>query len=117
MVGLGSFVPAVGSAIIWAPAGLILILEGHTGSGIGFLLYAIVFIIGMENFLRISLQKRMADVHPLITILGFIIGVQLFGVPGIIFGPLLLSWFLLLLEIYKDEFLHPAGGKRKKSLP
>ena len=53
---------------------------------------------------RFILQKKMANVHPLITILGVILGLQNFGLPGIIFGPLLISYFILLLKIYSEEF-------------
>ncbi len=114
MCGLCSFIPAVGSAIIWAPAAIILIAEGNTWHGVGLLIFALAFIVVVENVLRISLQKRIANVHPIITILGFIIGIQLFGLSGIIFGPLLLSWFLLLLEIYRDEFFGSPVRKRHK---
>jgi predicted PurR-regulated permease PerM len=54
---------------------------------------------------RLIFQKKIADVHPLITILGVIAGISWFGVPGIIFGPLLISYFLLLLKIYQEEYL------------
>ena len=53
------------------------------------------------------LQKKMADVHPLVTIFGVIIGVNLFGFIGIIFGPILFSVFLWLLKLYKAEFVDP----------
>jgi predicted PurR-regulated permease PerM len=50
------------------------------------------------------LQKKIANVHPLITIFGVIIGINLFGFLGIIFGPLLLSMFIILVKVYVDEF-------------
>ncbi len=115
MCGLSSFIPAIGTGLIWIPAVIIKFIEGHTGQGAGLLLYSAAFIVAAENFLRIALQKKMADVHPIITILGFIIGIELFGLPGIIFGPLLLSWFLLLLEIYRDEFISTTAPLKKKS--
>jgi len=51
------------------------------------------------------LNKRLGDIHPLITIFGVIVGIQLFGFIGLIFGPLLISMFLLLLRIYSSEFI------------
>jgi predicted PurR-regulated permease PerM len=51
------------------------------------------------------LAKKIGDVHPLITVFGVLIGVNLFGFIGLIFGPLLISMFILLLEIYTNEFL------------
>jgi predicted PurR-regulated permease PerM len=114
MCGIFALLPAVGTPLIWGPAVIIKFSEGYTGQAAGLLIFCLIFVVGVEYFLRIALQKRMVDVHPIITILGFIIGIELFGLPGIIFGPLLLSWFLLLIEIYQDEFLHHP---QKKKLP
>ena len=50
------------------------------------------------------MQKRIGDIHPLITIFGVIIGINLFGFVGLIFGPLLVSMFILIVKIYVDEF-------------
>jgi predicted PurR-regulated permease PerM len=47
----------------------------------------------------------MADVHPLITVIGVIVGLGLFGFVGIIFGPLLLSYIIVLVKIYMNEFV------------
>ena len=55
------------------------------------------------------MQKRIADVHPIVTVLGLIIGIKSFGLAGIIFGPLLLSFFLILLRWY--------AGVIKQSVP
>ena len=49
-------------------------------------------------------MKYMGDVHPLITVLGVIVGLNLFGFMGLIFGPLLISYFLILVKIYINEF-------------
>jgi len=59
----------------------------------------------VDNVFRLVFQKKFADIHPMVTILGVIIGLQLFGVPGLIFGPLLIGYFILLLKIFKEEFL------------
>ncbi len=61
----------------------------------------------MDNVLRIWLQKLIGDVHPLITIFGVFVGVPLFGFIGLIFGPLLISLFFLLMRIYRVEFIAP----------
>jgi len=57
---------------------------------------------------RFSLMKKLGDTHPLIIFFGIIIGVNLFGFLGLIFGPLLISYFLILLEIYQKEYLPQA---------
>ena len=59
-----------------------------------------------DNLFRLVVQKRLADVHPLVTLIGVVVGVPIFGFIGLIFGPLLVSLFLLLVKIYKNEYGH-----------
>lgn len=99
-----SMVPVVGTLVVWAPLGIYLIMNGQTWMGIGLLIYGGVVIVNLDNVFRFIWQKKVADVHPLVTVFGVLIGIALFGFVGIIFGPLLISLFLLLLEIYRDEF-------------
>ncbi|MBK6988247.1 MAG: AI-2E family transporter [Bacteroidetes bacterium] len=105
MTGFFSLLPMVGSALIWVPAGLYKLSEGSNWQGIAIILYGILLIGMVDNVFRLVFQKKFADIHPMVTILGVIIGLQLFGVPGLIFGPLLIGYFILLLKIFKEEFL------------
>ena len=57
------------------------------------------------------LQKKLADIHPLITIFGVIIGIPMFGFWGVIFGPLLLSVFILFFNMYRRDFI-PGSAAR-----
>ncbi len=103
MTGFFSFIPFVGSAIIWAPAAVYQFTFGAAWQGIGIVLFGILVIGTVDNVFRFVFQRQFADVHPLITVFGVIIGLQLLGVPGVIFGPLLLSWFLILIKIYRKD--------------
>ena len=76
-----------------------------TGQGIFLLVYGFGVIGTIDNVLRFTLLKKLADVHPLTTVFGVIIGLNLFGFIGLIFGPLLISLFMLLLKIYSTEFI------------
>jgi predicted PurR-regulated permease PerM len=58
----------------------------------------------VDNLFRMMLQKKWGDVHPIITIFGVIAGVTIFGFIGLIFGPILISLFLLMIKIYLNEF-------------
>ena len=69
------------------------------------MLYGMLVVGSTDNLFRMIVQKRLADIHPLITLIGVVIGVPLFGFIGLIFGPLLISLFLLMLKIYRDEFV------------
>ncbi len=105
MTGLFSFLPLVGSALIWLPASIFQFISGNIWQGIAILLYGVLIISVIDNVFRFIFQKKFADIHPLVTIIGVIVGLQLFGVSGIIFGPLLISYFLILLKIFQEEYL------------
>jgi predicted PurR-regulated permease PerM len=98
-----SFLPVVGAPTLTIPASIILMAEGHTLKGILLLAYGLVFIGNIDSFLRMIINKRVANTHPIISIIGVFIGVPIFGILGLVFGPLLLSYFLLLLEIYETN--------------
>ena len=100
ITGFVSIIPLVGTTLIWAPAGLFLIAQGHTWPGIGLLLYGIVVIASIDNIARLLIQKKIADVHPVITIFGVIIGLSTFGLPGLVFGPLMLAYFVIFIKMY-----------------
>jgi predicted PurR-regulated permease PerM len=104
MTGFFSFVPVIGTAAIWLPASIFQYSEGFHWQGIGIFLYGLVVIGLLDNVIRFIFQKKYADVHPLVTVIGVIAGITLFGIPGIIFGPLLISYFLLLLKIFNEEY-------------
>lgn len=105
LTGLCGLVPVVGTAAVWVPLSLNLLIGGHIWQGLVLIAYGAFIIANVDNVLRMALMRRYADVHPLITLFGIILGLGLFGFWGIIFGPLMISGFLLLLRIYKNEFL------------
>ncbi|RLZ07785.1 AI-2E family transporter [Faecalibacter macacae] len=102
-----AMLPIVGAALIYIPLVIMLFIQGDNTHAIGLLIYCIVVVGLSDNLIRFMLQKKMADVHPLITIFGVIIGINLFGFIGIIFGPILFSVFLWLIKLYKSEFVDP----------
>mgnify|MGYP000915292913 CR=1 FL=1 len=104
LTGICSIIPVVGSLLIWLPLAIYEMSQGRTWPGIGIVIWGLVVIGSVDNIARFMLQKRMSDTHPLITIFGVIIGVNLFGFLGVIFGPLMLSIFILLIKVYIDEF-------------
>ncbi|MEI7802926.1 MAG: AI-2E family transporter [Bacteroidota bacterium] len=105
MCGCASVIPIIGGGLIWIPAGIYLLSTGENWQGIGLLAYSGLIISTVDNLLRFLFAKWFADVHPIITILGVIIGLKWFGLPGLVFGPLVISYFFLLLKIYKEEFI------------
>ena len=104
LAGLCSVLPVVGTAIVCIPLCVYLMATGHMGAGIGLLVYSVAVIGSIDNVLRFTLLKRIGDVHPAVTVFGILVGVPIFGFMGLIFGPLLISYLLLLVKIYRVEF-------------
>ncbi|MGB3591473.1 MAG: AI-2E family transporter [Nonlabens sp.] len=110
ITAVGSMIPFVGTALGILPVFLLLMSQGETGNAIGILIYGVVVVGATDNLFRLVVQRKLADIHPLVTLIGVVVGVPLFGFIGLVFGPLLVSLFLLVLKIYKNEY--GAGGER-----
>ncbi len=98
-----SFIPVLGTPLVWGPAGIIALSQGQTGKGTGILLVGVIVLINVDNLLRIYLGKRMGDVHPLIVLTGIVLGVPLFGITGLVIGPLLLAYFIVLMGVFERQ--------------
>ena len=104
LTGVFSMVPIVGTAVIWLPLTAYLYSINQTGNALGLLIYAVVLVTNIDYVARLTLLKKFINVHPLVTVFGVIIGIGLFGFWGVIFGPLLISYFIILVKIYMNEF-------------
>lgn len=104
LTGFASIMPIIGTSIIWVPIAIYQLVEGNTWQGIAIILWGILFLGTIDNVIRFLLAKKMADVHPIVTVLGVIIGLQYFGITGLIFGPLIISYFILFLKMYYAEY-------------
>lgn len=104
VTAIASVIPFVGTALGIVPVTVILLSQGMTFEAIGILTYGVVVVGSSDNLIRLFVLKRMADEHPLITLIGVIVGIPVFGFLGLVFGPLLLSLFLIIVVIYKEEY-------------
>lgn len=111
---IGSMIPFIGTAIGFIPVTLLMYYQGDTFGAIGVLAYGLIVVGSSDNIVRLLVLKKMANEHPLITLIGVIIGVPLFGFIDLIFGPLLLSLFLLVVMIYKKEYGEFESEAEKK---
>lgn len=102
---LATVIPMIGTALVWLPIAVYMALSGDLFNGIGLAIFGTLVISQLDNLIRFVLQKKMADIHPLITIFGVVIGLSLFGFMGVIFGPVLLSLFFLFVDMFKREYL------------
>ena len=111
VTGIFAFFPIVGTAAIWLPVVISMFASGDNGKAFGLGIYSLVVTGNIDYLVRVTLLKKIGNVHPVITILGLVVGLKLFGFWGFIFGPLLISTFLLLVQIYKNEFTHSTSEK------
>lgn len=105
VTAFATIVPLLGTGLVWVPLVTYLALTGNWVAAIGLAVYCVVVLTNVDNVIRFVLQKKLADTHPLITVFGVILGLTLFGFWGVIFGPLLMSMFFLLVNIFKKEYL------------
>ncbi len=108
---IGTVIPFVGTALVWVPLAAYLALTGDWANAVGLALFGVLIVSNIDNLVRFILQKKLADTHPLITIFGVISGLSLFGFMGIIFGPVLIAFFLLCVRIFKEEYLEGSEQK------
>ena len=111
------FVPVLGPPIIFLPAALLQIANGNAFAGYAMLAIGFIVIINIDNVLRFIIAKKVGNIHPIITVIGVVIGIPLFGILGLVFGPLLLSYFILLIRIYETSALASERLERIKTIP
>lgn len=110
-----SFVPVLGPPLVFVPAAILQMVNGHDFEGWAMLVFGFVVIINIDNVLRFIIAKKVGNIHPIITVIGVIIGIPLFGILGLVFGPLLLSYFILLIKIYETSTLASERLERIKT--
>lgn len=104
ITGVASLIPIVGTGLIWVPLTVYLFAINHTWQGVGLAIYSLVVISQIDYVARVTILRKIGNVHPVITIFGIIIGLSMFGFLGLVFGPLIISYFIVLIRIYRNEF-------------
>jgi len=99
-----SLVPGVGTAIVWLPASIILASSGHYGQAIGLFVVCTLVVGGLDNFLRPRLVGQDTRMHELMILFGTLGGIMMFGVAGIIIGPIVSALVVTVWEIYGVAF-------------
>lgn len=98
-----SMIPLFGTPLVFLPAGIIELSNGNMVSGFGIIIYGYLIVTTVDNFIRMAIGRRIANTHPLITIIGVVIGIPIFGILGILYGPLIISLFIMLVNIYSEN--------------
>ncbi|MBW1887285.1 MAG: AI-2E family transporter [Deltaproteobacteria bacterium] len=123
-----SIIPGIGTALVWGPAAIILAVSGHYVKAIGLTVFCVIVVGSLDNFLRPRLVGKDTQMHELLILFGTLGGIALFGVLGIIIGPIVSALFVTVWEIYGAVFrdiLPEVGGvfsrpqqkKKEQDLP
>ncbi len=104
LIGFMAFLPFIGASIVYVPAFIILILQGQTGTAIGFLVYNGAYSLIMEYLFKPRMIGKGMRMNSLLVFIGILGGIKLFGILGIIYGPLIMTIFITLAELYRLEY-------------
>lgn len=100
-----SVIPILGPYIVYIPVAIFLLTSGNTSTAIAFLLYNILIVSTLDNFLRAYIISKRTQISPAIVFVGMIAGLFMFGMIGLLLGPLILAYFLVIIQLYRDKEL------------
>ena len=118
IMGLLAFLPIIGIGIVFLPAAVYLFLKGRVAASIFFVVFYIVLSGGIEYLFKPKLVGQRVKMHTLLVFLAIIGGLKLFGILGIIYGPLVITAFLTLTDIYRSSYqtmVSPLEAQRKET--
>ncbi|MDL2275483.1 AI-2E family transporter [Desulfosarcina sp. OttesenSCG-928-G10] len=99
-----SIIPGVGTAMVWVPAAIILGIGGEIGKGIGLAVFNGLVVGSLDNLLRPMLVGKDTQMHELMIFFGTLGGIFMFGIPGVIIGPIIAALFVTIWDIYGQSF-------------
>ncbi len=113
-IALFSLIPVVGTSIVWLPASIILFTTGHVVGGIFLFFWGLLIVSTVDNFLRAFLIGARTKTNQLLMFLSVFGGIWMFGLVGVIFGPLILTLFFTFLHIYEIEYAKYSVTKKTR---
>ncbi|MBU1974912.1 MAG: AI-2E family transporter [Nanoarchaeota archaeon] len=100
------FIPFVGTPLVFVPAAFYLIINDRVGAGVGLLIYGFIIVMNIDNVIKPKIIGGRAKVHPVLVLLGVIGGLKVFGIIGLLIGPIIMALFIIFLRIYSSDFMH-----------
>jgi predicted PurR-regulated permease PerM len=113
VMGFSSLIPLIGTALVWVPAAVYLVLLGKMKAAAFLAVWCVVLVGSIDNFLRPFLMRGEAKMSTFYIFLAIVGGVQYFGLTGILYGPLILSFAMIMLYIYGVEYEDDLHLKEK----
>lgn len=116
ITALVSVLPMLGSALVWVPGTIVLMMSERWGAAV--LLAGIGFVAGnIDNIIRLVVFKKVSNIHPMATLIGAFAGLKYFGLLGVLLGPLAIAYFFEMLKIYRQEYVLRAGPGGGQTVP
>ncbi len=106
VTGAVSILPVFGSAIVWAPGVVVLAADGRLGAASALAAIGVVVCSNVDNVIRPIIYRRVSGLHPMASLIGAFAGVELFGLTGLLLGPLALTYCIELYRLYETEYVH-----------
>lgn len=106
-----SMIPVLGSWIVWMPVGLYLLFTGNTFDGVFLLLYGALFVSTIDNLIRPYILSKQSNLPIALSVIGTIGGLYFFGIAGLILGPLVLAYVLIIIDFYQKGKLRDLFNK------
>ncbi len=100
---IAAMLPFIGAAFIWLPAAILKLAAGDTTNGFGLLLYGLFIVSTIDNLIRPKIIGQRSKVHPALILIGALGGIRIFGIIGIIIGPLILAVLSVFFDLYLSE--------------
>jgi predicted PurR-regulated permease PerM len=103
-MAFASLIPVVGTALVWLPAALYLMLTGDSGWGVFLIAWGVVMVGSVDNFLRPLFMQGGSAMNTVSIFFALLGGIHLFGLMGLLYGPLIFAVTLVLFRLYEQEF-------------
>jgi len=115
VASLVSIIPVLGSWIVWLPVGLSQIMIGNVFEGVFMLLYGSIIVSSIDNLLRPYMLSKQSNLPIALSVIGTIGGLYFYGIAGLVLGPLILAYVLIIIEFYRQGKLNELFKKHKGS--
>jgi predicted PurR-regulated permease PerM len=111
LAAIASIIPVLGSWLVWLPVSIFLLVSGNFVSGIILLLYGSLFVASIDNVLRPIFLSKRTHLPIAVAVIGTIGGLYFFGITGLVLGPLILAYVLIIIDFYKQGKLNELFEK------
>src|SRR5687768_11321844 len=104
VTALASFVPVIGTAVVWVPVSGYLLIDGHPVRAVLLAVYGVLIITSLADYvIRPRIVGSRGHGHPLLTLIALLGGIEVFGLAGLIVAPIVMSVFVAAFRLYERE--------------